>query len=56
MAGENMMNVTFYNGFAPSCNLSGFFVTGGNLKDQFPIAFNVDGVMNSELAILGPIL
>jgi hypothetical protein len=45
------MNVTFYNGFNPGCDLSGFKVTGGNLAEPFPIQFDPN-FMNSELPIL----
>ena len=51
MAGDGAMNVTFYNGFQPSCNVTGFSVTGGNLAQPFPIVFD-SPYMNSELPIL----
>ena len=51
MASEGNMNVTFYNGFNPGCDLSGFQVTGGKLTEPFPILFDPN-FMNSELPIL----
>ena len=45
------MNVTFYNGFAANCNMSGFEVTPPGLKEPLPILFHPNH-MNSMLAIL----
>jgi hypothetical protein len=45
------MNVTFYNGFAANCNMSGFQVTGPGLNQPLPIFFEPNH-MNSMLPIL----
>ena len=46
------MNVTFYNGFAATCNMSGFQVTGPpGFTEPLPIFFEPNH-MNSMLPIL----